>query len=250
MTLRRLKWLAALAPLVFLIGVDVVRHIVRPDLLHDWPGQLAILGIVLIGILLFTRAVFGIVERTQAGLGPTEPRAARPPRGRAAATGELSLETVLQKAVDGRESSRCPLRRAFDPPRRSGIGPFITRAKRGGVARIGPPPQGHGLLGVVLNEGQRLRLPDLTRDPLSVGFPPHHPPMTPLLAVPRYCWRRHREPVSCGEGRGGGVQSGRRGDLAPLCYTGCACHHECTAAPSGPGARYHRGARAHCSRDA
>jgi signal transduction histidine kinase len=37
---------------------------------------------------------------------------------------------------------------------------------------------------VVLTEGQPLRLTDLTRDPRSVGFPPHHPPMRSLLAVP------------------------------------------------------------------
>src|SRR5205823_1762830 len=51
-------------------------------------------------------------------------------------------------------------------------------------ALIGPPPVGHGLLSVVLEEGQRLRLPDLTKDPRSIGFPTHHPPMRSLLAVP------------------------------------------------------------------
>ena len=50
--------------------------------------------------------------------------------------------------------------------------------------RIGPIPAGHGLLEVVLVEGQPLRLDDLNRDPRSVGFPPHHPPMHSLLALP------------------------------------------------------------------
>ena len=49
---------------------------------------------------------------------------------------------------------------------------------------MGPLPVGHGLLGVVLTEGQPLRLADLTRDPRSVGFPPNHPHMRSLLAVP------------------------------------------------------------------
>ncbi len=40
------------------------------------------------------------------------------------------------------------------------------------------------MLGVVLTEGRPLRLADLTQDPRSVGFPPHHPPMRSLLAVP------------------------------------------------------------------
>jgi signal transduction histidine kinase len=51
-------------------------------------------------------------------------------------------------------------------------------------ALLGDPPTGHGLLGVVLSEGQPLRLADLNQDPRSVGFPPHHPPMRSLLAVP------------------------------------------------------------------
>jgi GAF domain-containing protein len=52
------------------------------------------------------------------------------------------------------------------------------------VARIGPPPTGHGLLGVMLHEGKSLRLRDLSQHPRSAGFPPHHPPMTSFLGVP------------------------------------------------------------------
>lgn len=51
-------------------------------------------------------------------------------------------------------------------------------------AAIGPPPRGHGLLGVLIREGRVLRIPDISRDPRSAGFPPHHPPMTSLLGVP------------------------------------------------------------------
>src|ERR671931_325808 len=51
-------------------------------------------------------------------------------------------------------------------------------------ARIGPLPQGHGLLGVTLTEGATLRIPDVAQDPRSVGFPPGHPVMHSLLAVP------------------------------------------------------------------
>ena len=52
------------------------------------------------------------------------------------------------------------------------------------AARIGQPPQGRGLLGVVIHENQALRLDDMSKDPRSVGFPAHHPPMKSLLAVP------------------------------------------------------------------
>jgi signal transduction histidine kinase len=50
--------------------------------------------------------------------------------------------------------------------------------------RIGPPPQGHGLLGVLNPGGQTLIVKDISKDPRSVGFPPNHPPMKSLLGVP------------------------------------------------------------------
>src|SRR5688572_7787306 len=50
--------------------------------------------------------------------------------------------------------------------------------------RMGPPPRGHGILGLVISEARVIRLPDLTRHPKSFGFPPHHPPMHSFLGVP------------------------------------------------------------------
>jgi signal transduction histidine kinase len=51
-------------------------------------------------------------------------------------------------------------------------------------ALIGPPPRGHGILGLVIREARPIRLPDLVRHPDSYGFPPHHPPMHSFLGVP------------------------------------------------------------------
>lgn len=50
--------------------------------------------------------------------------------------------------------------------------------------RIGAPPSGHGILGLVIREAKPIRLPDLTAHPDSAGFPPHHPPMRSFLGVP------------------------------------------------------------------
>jgi signal transduction histidine kinase len=50
--------------------------------------------------------------------------------------------------------------------------------------RIGPPPRGHGILGLVIREARPIRMPDLTQHPDSYGFPPHHPPMQSFLGVP------------------------------------------------------------------
>lgn len=51
-------------------------------------------------------------------------------------------------------------------------------------ALIGPPPRGHGILGLVIRDPRPLRLPDLTKHPDSYGFPPHHPLMHSFLGVP------------------------------------------------------------------
>lgn len=52
------------------------------------------------------------------------------------------------------------------------------------VQRIGHLPAGKGVLGVVLDQTEPLRLDDLTAHPAAVGFPDHHPPMRALLGVP------------------------------------------------------------------
>ena len=51
-------------------------------------------------------------------------------------------------------------------------------------AALGDPPKGHGLLGELIREARPLRIPDISADPRSVGFPPNHPPMTSLLGAP------------------------------------------------------------------
>lgn len=61
---------------------------------------------------------------------------------------------------------------------------FVTGISQEAIERIGRWPEGKGLLGVVVQKNQSLRLDDLTRDPRSAGFPPGHPPMKSLLAVP------------------------------------------------------------------
>jgi len=50
--------------------------------------------------------------------------------------------------------------------------------------RIGPRPDGHGLLGLLIVEPFPIRLPDLHVHPASFGFPAEHPPMTTFLGVP------------------------------------------------------------------
>lgn len=52
------------------------------------------------------------------------------------------------------------------------------------VARIGRPPAGLGLLGLLIVDPRPLRLARIGDHPDSAGFPPGHPPMTTFLGVP------------------------------------------------------------------
>ena len=52
------------------------------------------------------------------------------------------------------------------------------------VAEIGHLPRGHGVLGLLIDHPEPLRLHDITEHPASYGFPDHHPPMSSFLGVP------------------------------------------------------------------
>jgi signal transduction histidine kinase len=49
---------------------------------------------------------------------------------------------------------------------------------------IGHLPEGHGLLGALIEDPRPIRLEHLGEDPRSAGFPPGHPPMDAFLGVP------------------------------------------------------------------
>jgi len=51
------------------------------------------------------------------------------------------------------------------------------------IDRIGHLPEGHGLLGAVIDDPHPIRVPVLSEHPRSVGFPAHHPPMKSFLGV-------------------------------------------------------------------
>ncbi len=186
MTLARLKWLAVLAPILFLIVLEVVRQTAAPELFQSWPGYLLLAGVVLLGALFFAEAIFSVINRLQDRLARQNRELLDLHVAGLAMLAERDLETVLQLVVDRARDLVAARYGALSLLREEGgIESFlvsgITPEER---ALLGPPPVGHGLLGVVIAEGAPLRLDDLTRDPRSVGFPDHHPSMRSLLAVP------------------------------------------------------------------
>jgi GAF domain-containing protein len=62
---------------------------------------------------------------------------------------------------------------------------FITHGVSDAVAAaIGDLPSGHGLLGLIIDRPEALRLHDIADHPQSFGFPTNHPPMRSFLGVP------------------------------------------------------------------
>jgi signal transduction histidine kinase len=100
---------------------------------------------------------------------------------------ELSLPSVLQKiidiACDVADARYGALGVLTDDGTR--IQDFITHGVTEEERRaIGDLPQGKGILGVLIDDAVPLRLDHIQDDPRSVGFPPHHPPMTSFLGMP------------------------------------------------------------------
>jgi signal transduction histidine kinase len=123
---------------------------------------------------------------------PTRPNASPERLERLVATGtllasELSLEGVIQQTVNiaaeviGARYAAIGVLASDGRLLESFTTYGITPEER---ARIGAPPRGHGILGLVIREPRVIRLPDLTRHPDSYGFPPHHPPMHSFLGTP------------------------------------------------------------------
>jgi signal transduction histidine kinase len=52
------------------------------------------------------------------------------------------------------------------------------------VNQMDHKPIGLGLIGAIARERQTIRVPNISKDTRSVGFPPYHPPMTSFLGVP------------------------------------------------------------------
>jgi len=103
-----------------------------------------------------------------------------------AVTRELSVGDVLQVIVRSvRSLSGARYAALGVPDDRGSFAEFVVDgiSERRRKA-IGPLPRQHGMLAVVLREGQPLRLADIRADPRFEGWPSAHPELVDILAVP------------------------------------------------------------------
>ncbi len=99
---------------------------------------------------------------------------------------ELSLEVVLQRIVEAAAELTDARYGALGVLGSDGrIAQFVTTGVSAEErARIGDPPTGHGILGLLIREARPLRIAVLADHPLSYGFPENHPSMTSFLGAP------------------------------------------------------------------
>jgi GAF domain-containing protein len=107
-------------------------------------------------------------------------------RANAAVASELSLPMVLHRIVE--------VARDLVGARYAALGVIGTDGTleefvyagmdEADADRIGQLPRGAGILGLLINDPEPLRLADLTEHPLAAGFPAGHPAMHAFLGVP------------------------------------------------------------------
>ncbi len=105
-----------------------------------------------------------------------------------AVNGDLNIDGVLQRIVGttarlvgARYVALGVLARAPGKRLRAFVHHGLTDEQ---VAAIGDLPHGHGLLGLIIDRPEPLRLREIDSHPASSGFPAHHPPMHSFLGVP------------------------------------------------------------------
>jgi len=106
LSLRQLRWLGVVLPLIFLGTLDLIRHVLWPEFLHAAPGFLLIGAVIAAGTYLFSKLIFDTIEGMQAKLFEQNRALAEKNRQLKALheaglslVSELELEAVLGRVV-------------------------------------------------------------------------------------------------------------------------------------------------------
>jgi two-component system, NarL family, sensor histidine kinase DevS len=99
---------------------------------------------------------------------------------------DLSLDVVLERIVHLAREQGGARYAALGVQDESGkLVRFIPVGTTADESRhIAHPPIGLGLIGAIAKERRTIRIPDISLDKRSVGFPPNHPAMASFLGVP------------------------------------------------------------------
>ena len=153
----------------------------------SWKEVLPVFSILLVLAVTFIFWLFRLMEQHESETRLRSEQMAGLHKAALTLTKEIELATVLQSVVDEARTLVAAQYGALGVLEEEGnyIDQFIvsgiTQQHR---ALMGPPPRGNGILGALIKTGEPIRVPKISEDPRSVGFPPNHPPMRSLLGVP------------------------------------------------------------------
>ena len=183
---RPARLLTIVAPLAFVVGLIVLERTVLDQLL---PLPLALgltFSVAAAGVITFNAIVMRRLDASQQRVIRQNRQLAALDEASVVIASELSLDRVLQRIVD--------IVRELSGARYAAIGVLgpdgaLTDLISSGLTEeqrsaIGALPKNHGILGVMLREGQPVRLRDVEAEPGRSGFPPNHPRMSKLMGVP------------------------------------------------------------------
>ena len=194
--LRRTKWLTITLPTLVLLVLLVVTVKVLSEFLSDSVAIAVSFTVASIGIVLFSRAVFGVVERLQSHLHEqnrdlerrTDQLQAVNEAGQRIAS-DLSLNVVLQCVAD---SSRQLLKASYAAVAVVEGGKIVDLLVSGEEDgddaddddEIDYDTRGHGELAKLVGEARTYHTRDVGSDGSELGFPFDHPSVTSFLGVP------------------------------------------------------------------
>ena len=192
-TFRRLEWAGFVAPIVFLGIYTYLVEGPAHDLVHSPWGFITLVMGSAVMVASFARLMFFGIRRIHSRLeSVSKVSEMRNEQLRAlneanlALSEERSVASVLQRVVDlSRElvGARYAALSVLDEDGR--LSAFLTsgidQETRQG---IGAPPEGKGLLGLMLTRTDALRVESIASHPESVGFPEGHPVMETFLGMP------------------------------------------------------------------
>ncbi len=184
--LRQLRRLTMIAPALFVAAVEIIVHLLIGDRMSEPLGVITTIAIVFAGSAFFAVMIFNILRRIQSRLVQRNRQIAAVHSAGISLASEMMLEPLLLRFVDlSREITNAQYGALGIVDEDGHLEQFITSGiTEEERAAIGAPPKGEGLLGVIIQHGASLRLRDVSKDPRSAGFPPHHPRMRTLLGVP------------------------------------------------------------------
>ncbi len=185
MSTKNLKWIAIILPIFFLGAVLTVRTRFGADQ-STWFVEIILFALIVIGIIAFSTWIFGVIGQREHEIRARTEQLRALHEAALALTTELNISAVLQKVVDlARELANARYGALGVLSEDGVIEQFITSGLEPSEReRMGTPPVGKGILGILANEGKSVRVSDIETHPRSSGFPPNHPSMKTFMGVP------------------------------------------------------------------